>query len=77
MDTQMADVTLHIDQKLSEDQLTDLEACFRQRDGIVSVRFNTARPHLLLVKYNPKMVNSLDLLDILRYRGLHGELVGL
>ncbi len=77
MDIHPADVTLHIDQELSEEQLTDLETDFRQRDGIVSVHFNPAKTHLLLVKYNPKLVNSKDLLDILRYRGLHGELVGL
>jgi len=77
MDIHLADVTLHIDQELSEDQLKGLETHFRQRDGIVSVHFNPAKPHLLLVEYNPKLVNSMDLLDILRYQGLHGELVGL
>ena len=44
---------------------------------MVSVHFNPDKPHLLLVEYNPKRVNSLDLLDILRYQGLHGELVAL
>jgi len=77
MDIHLVDVTLHIDQELSEEQLNGLETHFRKRDGVVSVHFNPAKPHLLLVEYNPKLVNSMDLLDILRYRGLHGELVGL
>ncbi len=77
MDIDLADVTLHVDQTLDDGQLKQLEAVFRKREGIVSVHINPHRRHLVLLEYNPKKVHSRDLVDILRYQGLHGELIGL
>ncbi|HEB97002.1 MAG TPA: ATP-binding protein [Sedimenticola thiotaurini] len=76
-DIDLADVTLHIDQALDDDTLSRLESEYRQREGVVSVRINPDKPHLLLVEYNPKLIRSHDLLDVLRYQGLEGELIGL
>jgi hypothetical protein len=77
MDIDLADVTIHIDQTLDADGQIKLEEAFRNRVGVVSVRINPDRPHLVLVEYNPKMINSRDLVDIPRFQGLSGELVGL
>jgi len=77
MDINLADVTLHVDQTLSEAELEQLEQAFRQRDGVLSFHINPDKPHLLLLEYNPARVQARDLLDILRYQGLKGELVGL
>jgi hypothetical protein len=77
MDIDLADVTIHIDQTLDAEGQTKLEEAFRNRVGVVSVRINPDRPHLVLVEYNPKMINSRDLVDIPRFQGLNGELVGL
>jgi hypothetical protein len=77
MDIDLADVTIHIDQTLDEDGQAKLEEAFRNRIGVVSVRINPDRPHLVVIEYNPKMINSRDLVDIPRFQGLHGELVGL
>ncbi len=73
----MADVTLHIDQELDEAGREKLEQALRQREGVVSVRFNPERPHLAVIEYNPKQVNSRDLVDIPKFQGLSAELVGL
>ncbi len=77
MDIHLADVTIHIDQELDEAGKIKLEESFRQRDGVVSVHINPQRPHLVAIEYNPKMVGSRDLVDIPRFQGLRGELVGL
>jgi hypothetical protein len=77
MDIDLADVTIHIDQTLDAEGQTKLEEAFRNRVGVVSVRINPDRPHLVLIEYNPKMINSRDLVDIPRFEGLNGELVGL
>ncbi len=77
MDIDLADVTIHIDQTLNEEEMAKLEDAFRNRMGVVSVRFNPERPHLVIIEYNPKMIGSRDLVDIPRFHGLHGELVGL
>jgi hypothetical protein len=77
MDIDLADVTIHIDESMDEDGKTKLEEAFRSRDGVVSVLINPDRPHLVVVEYNPKIIKSRDLVDIPRFQGLHGELVGL
>jgi hypothetical protein len=77
MDIDLADVTVHIDQTLDAEGQAKLEEAFRNRVGVVSVRINPDRPHLVLIEYNPKMINSRDLVDIPRFEGLSGELVGL
>jgi hypothetical protein len=77
MDIDLADVTIHIDETMDEEGKIKLEEAFRNRAGVVSVHINPDRPHLVIVEYNPKMINSRDLVDIPRFQGLHGELVGL
>ncbi|MEJ2528497.1 MAG: ATP-binding protein [Gammaproteobacteria bacterium] len=77
MDIDLADVTIHIDETLGEEGKIKLEESLRNRNGVVAVRINPDRPHLVIVEYNPKMVHSHDLVDIPRFQGLHAELVGL
>ena len=79
MDINLADVTLHVDEELNPQARDALEDALRQRDGVVSVHFNTnaAHPHLAVIEFVPERVNSRDLLSIVRYQGYHGELVGL
>ncbi len=77
MDIDLADVTIHIDEALDEDGTIKLEDAFRKRDGVVSVLINPDHPHLVVVEYNPKVLKSRDLVDIPRFMGLRGELVGL
>ncbi len=77
MDIDLADVTIHIDQTLDEEATAKLEAALRQRMGVISVRINPDRPHLVIVEYNPELTSSRDLVDIPRFQGLQAELVGL
>ncbi len=79
MDINLADVTLHVDEELSEEARDALEDALRQRDGVVSVHFNTnaEHPHLAVIEFIPDKVKSKDLLSILKNQGYHGELVGL
>lgn len=79
MDINLADVTLHLDEELSEEARGALEAALRERDGVVSVHYNTnaAHPHLAIIEFNPDKVSSQDLLSIVKLQGYHGELMGL
>jgi len=79
MDINLADVTLHIDEELSDEARGGLEDVLRQRDGVVSVHFNTnaTHPHLAVIEFNPEKVSSMDLLSMVKFQGYHGELVGL
>ena len=75
MSNGLADITLHIDQELSNEDMERLKQAFNQRDGIASVQSNPEKMHLLILKYDPKRINSRDLVDIPRYLGMHAELI--
>lgn len=79
MDIQLADVTLHVDEELDQGGRAALEEALRQRDGVVSVHFNTnaAHPHLAVIQFNPAKVHNSDLLSIVQNQGHHGQLTGL
>jgi copper chaperone CopZ len=77
MNIHLADVTLHVDQSLNSDEMGKLESAIRQNEGVVSVHINPQKSHLVLVQYNPAKVQSKAFVDILRYQGLNGELIGL
>ena len=77
MNIDLADVTLHVDETLDSAGLADLDAAIRKIEGVVSVHVNPDRPHLLILEYNPVKVSSEQLLDSVKLRGLHAELVGL
>jgi hypothetical protein len=77
MNIDLADITLHVDETLNSDGLTQLEDAFRAREGVVSVHVDPKHPHLYVIEYNPERVNSQDLLAITHFQGLHAELIGL
>ena len=77
MDIQLVDVTLHVDENLTREVRAEVENALRSMDGVVSVHNSHAKPHLIVVEYNPKKANSHDLLDRVQAQGVHAELIGL
>jgi hypothetical protein len=73
----LTDVTIHVDENLAAEQRQEIEAGLRAIDGVVSVHNADARPHLLLVEYNPAQTNSGSLLASVTGQGYHAELIGL
>ncbi|MES9899081.1 MAG: hypothetical protein ABW148_08670 [Sedimenticola sp.] len=76
MENQVADVTLHIDQEISADEMEKLLGAFNQREGVIKIQTNPEKKHLMVIKYNPKEISSKDLVTIPRYLGLRAELIG-
>ncbi len=72
----LADVAIHIDEDLEDPRLTILERDLLACNGVVSARHRTGFNHLLLVNFDPDETRSCDLLQPLRARGLHAQLIG-
>lgn len=70
------EIIVHIDEALTEDHLQQLEHSLSGNYGIEKVRINSARQHLMLVDYHPENVNTLQVLDYVKSKGVHAELVG-
>ena len=77
MDIPLVDVTLHIDESLDDDHRAQMEDVLRDLEGVVSVHNPYARPHLVVVQYNPDRLKSADILAAVTGQGVHAELIGL
>lgn len=77
MDIQLADVTIHIDENLDQRQRAAIEEELRSLHGVVSVRNADRTPHLVMVEYNPTDLDSSRLLEVVKGRGFHAEMIGL
>ena len=72
-----ADVMIHIDETLGDDDIHDLEQDMSMLDGVYSACVNEKARHLMLVDFDPADMKTNDLLWHVERRGLHAELVGL
>jgi len=77
MEIQLTDVTLHVDENLESGRRQELDAALRAVNGVVSVHNSDAKPHLIMVEYNPESTTSRALLDCVLEKGVHAELIGL
>lgn len=46
-------------------------------NGVMGVAHHDEKPHLMIVEYNPELVSSKELLQLVLGQGVHAELVGL
>ena len=72
-----ADVLIHIDEDINNDDIHRLEKEISCTNGVQSACTHINTRHLMLVEYEPEKVRALDLLHMVTGRGLHAELVGL
>jgi len=77
METDIADVTIHIDETLSRERTDQLCDRVRELAGVTGVRCAEERPHLLVVEYEPGLVDSHRLLRRVTTQGVHAQLIGL
>ena len=76
-DIKMVDVTVHIDEVMSEDKREELRDTILGHAGVMAAVIQPSTPHLMIVEYDPERVNSAQLLSATTASGLHAELVGL
>jgi len=77
MPTSLADVLVHVDQTLNHDRLASLTSVISALDGVATAEGHDAKPHLVIVTYDPKIVNSQDILAAVKAQGVNAELIGL
>ena len=77
MDIQLTDVTIHIDENLDVSERKAVEDKLRALKGVVSVHNPDKTPHLTMIEYDPKEVDSTQLLEAVKAQGVHAEMIGL
>jgi hypothetical protein len=74
---EMADVTIHIDENLTEEHLNRVSDAVRAHDGVMAVAHREGKRHLIIIEYDPDQVTSAGLLEAVKAQGVHAELIGL
>ena len=77
MGNKMVDVTLHLDENLSNIDREELRDHILQRNGVAAAAYHDEKPHLIVVEYDPDVINSSEFVKIASDRGIHAELIGL
>jgi hypothetical protein len=77
MSDETVDITVHIDETLDHTRLAMVAERVRKGRGIVSAVFHDTRPHFLLVRYDPAVIDSVAVHRLVTEQGVHAELIGL
>lgn len=77
MPKSLADVLVHVDQTLPHDRLASLTSVIAALNGVATAEGHDAKPHLVIVTYDPEKVNSQDILATVKAQGVNAELVAL
>jgi hypothetical protein len=75
--TDLVDILVHVDESIDHEHREALTDKVRGVAGVVAARFDDAKPHLMIVEYDPDTAKSMDILDCVKADGVHAELVGL
>jgi hypothetical protein len=77
MSKSLADVLVHVDQTLSHDRLVSLTSVIAALNGVATAEGHDAKPHLVIVTYDPEKVNSQNILATVKAQGVNAELIAL
>ncbi len=72
----MSDVTVHIDETLTERSIQALSDEIEHYSAVEHVDYSLKHPHLMVVKYDPTRMDSSAILAAISDQGLHAELIG-
>jgi len=71
------DIVIRIDECLDENCVRELECALEREDGVYEAHIHESRRHLLLVDYDPDRVQPDHIVQSIRARGLHAEMIRL
>ncbi len=75
--TDLVDIIVHVDENIDHDHREALTDKVRGVSGVVAVRLDDDKPHLMIVEYDPDAIKAIDVLNSVKEDGVHAELVGL
>jgi hypothetical protein len=76
MNTRHAEVTLHIDEAISHEERENFRDVLLAMEGVMAASCHDEQPHLMLIEYNPAVINSIEFVSAAKKHGLHAELIG-
>jgi hypothetical protein len=77
MTDKMVDVILHLDENISYEEREKFRDNLLNLNGVMAAACHGERPHLVIIEYDPDIINSSEFVKTALDSGLHAELVGL
>lgn len=71
-----ADILIHIDETLNDDAVHDLERDMGSQEGVLSACVPERARHLMLVDFDARQLRPSRIVQSVRSRGLHAEMIG-
>jgi len=71
-----ADIVIHINENLTNEQRDKLATNITHLNGIESASIKERRPHLMIVGYDSAQTKPLNVLANVEEAGVHAQLVG-
>jgi len=75
--TDLVDLTIHINEKVSSDTRTKLQDEMRNMNGIMMASSRDKMPHFLMIGYDPKLINSNEIVHFVKNQGMQAQIIGL
>ena len=76
MVTYDANVVIHVDEKLTDEQIHEIEKQLSSVQGVVSACVHVRTPHLFVIDYDPRSTHTGQLLKEVKNRRLSAQLIG-
>jgi hypothetical protein len=70
------DIVIHIDESLDDNRIHGLERDLGDEHGVYSACVHEKTRHLMLVDYDPLDRRPSEILNSVRSKGLHAEMIG-
>ena len=77
VESKMVDVMIHIDPNTTHQERDELRDLILRNNGVDAAAYHDDKPHLMIVEYDPDVISSQQLLQVVTKKGYHAELVGL
>jgi len=73
----MVDVTLHIDEDTTHDQREEFRNTLLALEGVMAAACHDEKPHLMLIEYDPELIDSIEFVNAAKKSGFRAELIGI
>jgi hypothetical protein len=73
----IGDIVIHIDEDLNDDRIHELERQLSGDQGVYSACMHEKTRHLMVVDFDPDEIRPSSIVQAVRGRGLHAQMLGL
>lgn len=72
----MVDVTLHLVENTTHDERERFRDTLLALDGVMAAACHDEKPHLMVIEYDPDIINSIEFVNTAKKTGFHAEMIG-